>query len=92
VVRGLQLRVVDAVELGEHLEEVGLAVGKQGRNVPRGSPELLCSVLGAHQLGVERGERQMGGEHGVLDVEQPVVSARQPVRLRGPSVRARVRG
>ena len=64
MVRHLQLRIIDAIELEEHLEEVRLAMGEQARDGRGRAPELLRPevlaiqhLLRPHQLLVELGQR-----------------------------------
>ncbi|CAM3089590.1 hypothetical protein STAL104432_13155 [Streptomyces albus] len=59
----------------------------------RAQPQVLAvdDGLGAHQLPVELLQRQAGGHHGVLDVEEAVVPGGELPALGVPHLRARVR-
>lgn len=73
VVGELTFDVVDPAELPEHAGEVGLTVHEVAAERPEGGPqaEVLAvdDRLGAYQLPVEDVERKLGGNDGVLDVE-----------------------
>jgi predicted Fe-Mo cluster-binding NifX family protein len=99
VIGQLPIRVVDAGELPDHPQEVRLTTeqvpSRDARGLrQRGDPEVLARQhrLGLHQLFVEPVQRQRGGQHGVLDVEQTVVAGGQLPGLREPGLGAWVRG
>ena len=93
VVGQLQLRVVDAAELPEHLHEVGLALeealrGDDGR-VLEGPEAHVLHVqhpLGLHELLVEARQPELRGQQAALDVEEAVVVRGEPVRFGLPAL------
>src|SRR5215467_5804382 len=98
VVGQQELGIEHAVELPEALEEVRLTAREvaeyDSRHVPeRGPAHVLHGqyALGAHQLIVELGERQLRGQHRVLDVVEPIVASVDAPRLGAPGLRARIR-
>src|SRR5262245_59694739 len=99
VIRELELRIVDAPELEEHLHEVRLALREQGSDVLRRTPDLpdpeVLAVedrLGVDELLVELRERKRGRQDGMLDVEEAVVTRGEPARLGQPRLGPRIRG
>jgi hypothetical protein len=95
----LPVRVVDIVELPDHLREVGLAAQQLAADDSSGLGERRhAEVLpGEHRLRldqflVELPQRQPGGQHGVLHVEQPVVERGQVAGLGKPRLGAWVGG
>ena len=88
VVRHLPLPVVNLVELPQHAKEVRLAM----RKVPGSDQESVAQrrqtqmlfvqdLLRANQFLVEALQRQFRRKHGVLHVEQPVVSGGYSARF-----------
>src|SRR5215467_4806997 len=93
-----ELGIEHAVELPEAPEEVRLAARKvakyDSRHVAeRRPPHVLHRqhALGMHELFVELRERQLRGQHRVLDVVEPIVARVDAPRLGAPGLRARIR-
>src|SRR5262249_9511814 len=81
VIRELELRIVNAAELEQHLHEVRLALREQRGDLFRGAPDLpdpevlaIEDSLGVDELLVELRERERGRQDGVLNVEEAIVT------------------
>src|SRR6201987_2395051 len=93
----LAFRVVDAGKFPEHFDEIRLSFGEEAEGhkesvFQRGETEVLLveNLLGAHELFVKAIERKLGGEDGVLHVEEAVIARGKVSRLGDPGLRSRI--
>ena len=95
VIGELELRVEDGVEFQKEADEIHLSFEDQARRQPRDILQCLQTqmlvlqhALGCDELRIELRQRQFGRQHGMLDVEQPVIAARQASLLGVPDLGA----
>src|SRR5437762_1210652 len=98
VIGEVELRTIHAVELPQHPDEIGLSAKQfsddNSRALAQRRPAQIFTgehALAFHKFLVKFRERQLGRQHRVLDVEQPVVAGRKTTRFGMPGFRAGIR-
>ena len=94
----LALQVVHTMKLPEHTEKIGLPMPQMAKDHLTGSPQgteaqvfAIQDGLGLDEFGIKLLERQSGREHGVLDIEEPVVKQGELPGFRMPGFGAGIR-
>ena len=97
MVRQLQSRIVYALELPQHLQEIGLAVQQMaGRNAggrPEGGPSqmfVIQNLLRLDQFAIELRQRERRRQLGMLDVIQTLIACRHTAGLGMPRFRTMI--
>src|SRR5262245_35127279 len=87
MVGDLEVGIIDAVELPEHLERAGLAAGQVAREDSGERPECppaqmlaIEPLLRADELLIKLRQRQASRQDRMLNVEQPVVARGEQAR------------